>query len=104
MLNEVHICLMQSEVYKNDVLLEHDGSLQHTCREQTTQTRYKLLSLPVGVLVPVALARAPINSLLAAEEGVAGRDNTFALLEAVASLELGRWTFVVEFHHHFSTE
>ena len=69
--------------------------MQHTCREQTTQTRYKLLSLPVGVLVPVPLARAAVNSLLAADEGVAGRDNTLALLEAAvceASLELGRWT------------
>ena len=69
--------------------------VQHTCREQTTHSRYELLSLPVGVLVPVALARAAINSLLAAEEGVAGRDNTFALPEAPVcgtSPELGMWT------------
>jgi len=47
-----------------------------TCREHTSHTKYRLPSFPVGVLVP---GLAAVNSLLAAEEGVAAREDTTAL-------------------------
>jgi len=52
------------------------------CRAHTTHTKYRLPSFPTGVLVPVALSLAAVNSLLAAEEGVAAREGAFPLAGA----------------------
>lgn len=59
--------------------------IQLTCREHTSHTKYRLPSFPVGVLAPVALSLAAANSLLAAEEGVAAREDAFAGITWVAS-------------------
>ncbi len=78
MLDEVHIYLTQSG-YGYNIKTALAGEAELTCLEQTTQTRYKLPSLPIGVVVPVAPSM-PENSLLAAEEGVAGRESAIVLL------------------------